>query len=312
MSHGSSSAESGDGPVALGAIELKIREDRVAVISIDVVGAKVNTIGSGLLRELGIGLDRLERCGDVRGLVIRSGKAGQFVAGADLREIERLIGEARDRLAGFFDAGHSVFGRLTRLPFPTAALVDGACLGGGLELALACDLRVATNSARTRLGFPEVRVGLIPAWGGTQRLPRLIGVRRALEMIGGGEAVSAEDAHAVGLVDAVAAEEDALRECVRLVQEANDTGRWRGARREREGALGGYEHLSTAEVDATRRRLVDGLEEGRGARRAAIDVIVEGCRMGLAEGIERERQQALEVFRTPEALAAVGRFFRKL
>ena len=127
-----------------------------------------------------------------------------------------------------------ILGRIGRLPFPTVALIDGPCMGGGTELALAMDERIASTSPQTKIGLPEVKVGLLPAWGGTQRLPRLIGVQPAVEMITSGEPVAAAKAAALGLVfDAVPAERlveegcrlvDYLRGERRLEAEPQDAG----------------------------------------------------------------------------------------
>ncbi len=113
---------------------------------------------------------------DLRGLLLRSGKPGQFIAGADLNDLAALAYITPEQAAGALGAGHQIFSGLSRLPFPTVALIDGNCLGGGTELVLSMDDRLASAAAHTQIGLPEVKIGLIPGWGGTQRLPRLIGL----------------------------------------------------------------------------------------------------------------------------------------
>src|SRR5262249_14858447 len=139
-----------------------------------------------------------------------SGKKSGFVAGADLKEFQTVRDAAAAEAVSA--AGQKVFARLAALPMPTIAAVSGACLGGGLELALACDYRLVFDSRHTQLGLPETQLGILPAWGGTQRLPRLVGLQRALIMILQGKQLDAREAYAWGLADALAGSEAELRE----------------------------------------------------------------------------------------------------
>src|SRR5262249_26548036 len=143
---------------------------------------------------------QLEKQTDLRGLLFRSGKPGQFIAGADLNELGALIAATPEQVRKGIEAGQALFNRISRLPFPTLALIDGNCMGGGTEIALAMDYRIAANNRATQIGLPEVKIGIIPGWGGTQRLPRLIGVHLALDMICSGEPIAAAKAASLGLV----------------------------------------------------------------------------------------------------------------
>ena len=176
--------------------------DGVAIVTISRPEA-LNTLTGELLLELGLALDLAESNLEVRALIL-TGAGRAFVAGADIGN----IGAIDDTFAGreFALVGQDVMNTLAALPYPTLAAINGFALGGGLELALACDLRVA--AARARLGLPEVGLGLIPAYGGTQRLPRLIGAARALDLILTGRHVAAEEALQLGLVNRVV--DDAL------------------------------------------------------------------------------------------------------
>ena len=131
--------------------------------------------------------------------MILSGKPDGFVAGADIEELQTL--QEPGQVIEMLQRGHALMNRLAELPFPTVAAIHGACLGGGLELALACRFRIATEHPKTKLGLPEVQLGLIPGLGGTQRLPRLIGVPAALDLILTGRQVDARKAKRLGLVD---------------------------------------------------------------------------------------------------------------
>lgn len=172
--------------------------DRIATVTIERPEA-LNALNGELMLELGLALDLAEADLDVGALIVTgSGKA--FVAGADIANLRELSEGFSGREAAL--AGQDLMNTLAALPFPTIAAVNGFALGGGLELALAADLRVAAPTAM--LGLPEVGLGLIPGYGGTQRLPRLIGTGRALDLILTGRHVDAQEALSLGLVNRVA------------------------------------------------------------------------------------------------------------
>ena len=187
-------------------------QDGVAVITIDRQEA-LNALDQDVLAELALAFDVAETDAEVRALVV-TGAGRAFVAGADIAELQRLSDAFAGREAALM--GQEVMNSLAAMPFPTIAAVNGFALGGGLELALAADLRVAAPGAR--LGLPEVGLGLIPGYGGTQRLPRLIGKGRALDLIFTGRHVDAEEALRIGLVDRVA--DDALQAALDLARQA--------------------------------------------------------------------------------------------
>jgi 3-hydroxyacyl-CoA dehydrogenase/enoyl-CoA hydratase/3-hydroxybutyryl-CoA epimerase len=175
--------------------------DGVLVLTLDVPGEKVNTLGKGMIAEFERLLSEVEADQSVRAIVIRSGKAENFIAGADIKEFTR-IGSAEEGEA-LSRAGHAIFDRLEGCRVPVVAAIHGTCLGGGTELALACRYRVASDDPKTSLGLPEVMLGLLPGAGGTQRLPRLVGLATALDLILTGRALKAPRAHKAGLVDEV-------------------------------------------------------------------------------------------------------------
>ncbi len=209
-----------------GALHLEELDGRIGLLTLDVPGKKVNTLSRAVLGELAGLVAHLEGRSDLRGLLLRSGKPGQFIAGADLGEIAALAHASQEEAAGIIDCGHQLFGRLSRLPFPAIALIDGACLGGGSELALALDERLVSTSPETKIGQPEVQIGILPGWGGTQRLPRVVGLHHAIDMICSGDSLSAEKAVALGYAfDAVPAER-LVEEGCRLIEHFQQTGEW--------------------------------------------------------------------------------------
>ena len=170
--------------------------ERVATITVNRPD-KLNALSDATIRELGEAIDAA-RADDAVGGIILTGAGRAFVAGADIAELSRHDGAGARALAL---AGQSVFRRFETSPKPTIAAVNGFALGGGCELAMACHVRIAADAAK--FGQPEVKLGLVPGYGGTQRLPRLVGRGRALQLLLTGELIDAAEAHRIGLVNAV-------------------------------------------------------------------------------------------------------------
>ncbi len=189
--------------------------DTVAVLTLDVAEQSANVLSREVLAELEQILADLAPQ-YLKGLILRSAKAGGFIAGADVREFER-IHEAPEATE-LARAGQRVLAQLAALPFPSVALIHGYCLGGGLELALACTYRVARDEGTTRLGLPEVRLGIHPGFAGTLRLPALIGDLPALDLMLSGRTVEARAARRLGLVDEIVPERHQLRAALALLR----------------------------------------------------------------------------------------------
>src|SRR5215210_8890813 len=176
-------------------------ENGVAVITFDLPGEPVNKLTAAVRVELEALLIGLRDEPGTRAVVLISGKADNFIAGADIEEFTALT--SQDQAARLSFEGQETVSRVETFHKPIVAAIHGACLGGGLELALACHYRIASDHPKTQLGLPEVQLGLIPGAGGCQRLPRLIGARAALDMILAGRSERASKALRLGLVDEV-------------------------------------------------------------------------------------------------------------
>jgi len=196
-------------------IQREIGDDRVCLLTFDRPESGANIFDAATMSELSEHVDAIERDNSVRGLIITSAKRSIFIAGADLKTLlkQAQTGELRD----FIAKGQRVFNRIAGLKIPSVAAVHGACAGGGYEITLACDWRVASDDPATRIGLPETTLGLIPAWGGSTRLPRLIGEDNAAEVILKGKLYSASEALKIGLVDEVASREQLLDAARRLI-----------------------------------------------------------------------------------------------
>ena len=193
--------------------KLEQRDDGVVVLSFDRAGTSVNTFAQEVLIELDSLLERLA-LDPPKGLVLRSAKTSGFIAGADIREFAEF--DARGNVNDAIRRGQQVFQRLAELSFPTVAAIHGFCMGGGTEISLACRYRVASSDPSTRIGLPEVKLGIFPGWGGSVRLPRLVGAPAAFDMMLTGRSLSASAARAIGLVDKVADPASLLEEAAKL------------------------------------------------------------------------------------------------
>jgi 3-hydroxyacyl-CoA dehydrogenase / enoyl-CoA hydratase / 3-hydroxybutyryl-CoA epimerase len=189
-------------------IRREIGDDQICLLTFDRPESGANIFDGATLDELNEHLDFVENDDSLRGVIIASEKKSIFIAGADLKT---LLQQAQTGdLRAFIAEGQRIFNRLAELRIPSVAAIHGACAGGGYEVTLACDYRVASDDPATRIGLPETTLGLIPAWGGCTRLPRLIGAEKAAEVILKGKLYSAQEAAKLGLVDEVASRDQLL------------------------------------------------------------------------------------------------------
>lgn len=191
------------------------REGRVGILVFD--NGPLNVSSKALVRQLGMRLEEVER-DETLGVLILTG-AGQkaFVAGADISGFPELAARDREEIRDYLLEDHQVFQKLTDLSKPTIAVINGLALGGGLELALMCDIRIA--EAHAKLGLPEINLGMFPGYGGTQRLPRLIGADRTKELIFSGRLLQAEEALEWGIVSHVVPKAEGMRAALSLSAE---------------------------------------------------------------------------------------------
>ena len=192
-----------------------IDEQWIAWLRFDLQGEKVNKFTAQVMAQLDAALDPLATNQAIKAVVILSGKPDSFIVGADVNELAAIkdIDDAREKA----QAGQQLFNKIAALEMPTFAVIHGPCMGGGLEMSLACDYRLATDHPKTSIALPEVNLGIIPGWGGTQRLPKLIGLPQALTMIMAGKPVNGRKAYRIGLADALVNEAFIEEQAVRFV-----------------------------------------------------------------------------------------------
>ena len=251
------------------------------------------------------------RAGTLRALLVESGKPDSFIAGADVTAIA-AVAESGDReiATGAVRAGQALFARIAALPVPTVAAIQGICLGGGTELALACDYRVCDDDDRTRIGLPEVQLGILPAWGGTTRLPRLVGLRAALGLMLTGKPARVSKARRIGLVDRVFPRQQFRERSLEFTRslaggtESAGRGR-RAARTKPRRGISGWLLDGTAPGRAivlrTARKQV--LKRTRGhypAPLSILDVVRKGLGRSVAASLELEARAAGELVASPQ------------
>jgi 3-hydroxyacyl-CoA dehydrogenase/enoyl-CoA hydratase/carnithine racemase len=279
-------------------------EDGFVTLAFAVPDHRQNVLTPGVLADLAAALDDLEARPPryrPRGLVICSARPGSFFAGADVARIDEVRSLPEAEIARLCDAGRALFARLSRLACPSVAVIDGVCLGGGLELALACDLRVATDAEHTLLGFPEVKLGLLPGWGGTVRLTRLIGPGPAVELIAAGESVGGAAAARMGLVDACVPAEQAIESAHRLIDAHGPSG-FVAARRRRQASAVELNPLEREFLEATSAAVILGRTGGHyPAPPAILRAILTGAAIDADAAGAIESAAFAKLARTPVA-----------
>ncbi|MCZ6554093.1 MAG: enoyl-CoA hydratase-related protein, partial [SAR324 cluster bacterium] len=208
------------------ALRCEMAEDGIAELHLDLQGESVNKFNRLTLQDLSAALERLEQADDVKGLLVTSGK-GVFSVGADINEFLPMFEQSEAELIEWIGKAQQIFSRLEDLPFPTVSAINGIALGGGLEAAMSTTYRVIAKPAE--VGQPEVRLGLIPGFGGTVRLPRLIGADNAVELIASGRNVKADEALKLKLVSAVVEPERLRDAALGVLKRAMAGEGWRKA-----------------------------------------------------------------------------------
>ncbi|WP_380179541.1 fatty acid oxidation complex subunit alpha FadJ [Kalamiella sp. sgz302252] len=285
------------------AFTFSLRADNVGVITFDVPGEKLNTLRAEFGEQLREAIAQARRQPQLAGLVFISGKADSFIAGADITMIAAC--RSAEEAAALARQGQKIMAEIAALPFPVVAAIHGACLGGGLELALACHQRVCSLDEKTRLGLPEVQLGLLPGSGGTQRLPRLIGASQALDLMLTGKTLRAKQAAKLGLVEEAVPRSILLETAVERVLKSRLPRR---ALPLRERLLNSPPGQALLFKLATRRAEA----KTRGnypATRKILSVVRTGLRHGRSAGYAAEAKAFGELAMSPESVALRALFF---
>jgi len=291
----------------LTALKLDIK-DGIGVITFDQPGSRANTLGQAVLAEFEMVLEQIEQRSDLRGVMLQSGKPGMFIAGADLKE----MGSAENDPAQtrkIVERGLGIIARFEALPYPTAAAIDGACMGGGLEVALGFDYRLAGSHPKTDVGFPEVKIGLYPGWGGTQRLTRLIGPALAVELICTGESVPAKKARDLGIVFDVVPSDRLQEEARRILDWSRQSEGWRQVRKRKQQPVGLSEEQQSFTFAVARAQVLAKTKGQLPAPLAALEAIAKGCNLPLADGLKIETDGFVPLVGSPISKNLIAIFF---
>lgn len=288
------------------AITLTYPQPQVALLTFDLPGKSANVLGAAVMAELAAHLQTLRNTADLQAVILTSGKPGTFIAGADIREFVGLM-DSPGQVTELVRRGQGILQQLGDLPAVTIAAIDGACLGGGMELALACDFRIVADSPKTQLGLPEVKLGLIPGWGGCARLPRLVGLPTAVEMITSGNPLSAIAAVASGLaVEAVASDQliPAALRLAALQWKAKDLLQ---IRKRRAGPVS-FSATELAFLQFTTAAKLAAEAKHQPAAMTALNLLIQSAALDLATAIARESIVFGELFGSPANRALVHVF----
>ncbi|EHH0682802.1 fatty acid oxidation complex subunit alpha FadJ [Vibrio vulnificus] len=287
------------------AFNLKIDEQNIAWLGIDVPNEKMNTLQAAFADEMKAIFAQLKDCSGLKGLIVHSLKPDNFVAGADVRMLEAC--KTAPEAEALARQGQELFQQLSDLPYPVVAAIHGPCLGGGLELALACDFRVCSDDDATRLGLPEVQLGLLPGSGGTQRLPRLIGLLPSLDLILTGKQLRANKAKKLGVVDACVPQTILLDVAKQFVEKGKKRAKQKVTTKEKLLSGSGLGRKFVFEQAANKTH-----EKTRGnypATVAILQVIQHGLEKGMKQGLELEAKRFGELVMSNESKALRSIFF---
>jgi 3-hydroxyacyl-CoA dehydrogenase/alkylation response protein AidB-like acyl-CoA dehydrogenase/enoyl-CoA hydratase/carnithine racemase len=266
-------------------IQRSVRDDQICVLTFDRQDSSANIFDRRTLTELREELDFIAGAPELKGVILTSAKRSIFIAGADLKSMSEAA--SPEEVRELIELGQAVMNRLAALTIPTVAAVNGAAVGGGYELCLACDYRVASTDRATKLGLPEIQLGLLPAWGGSTRLPRLIGLPKALDVILAGKTFAAKPALKRGMVDELAPAEYIVDVAARLIRRGKPS---RSAHRLTNNAL-----VATVIAARLRPKLLKKTRGHYPAVLKALEVVTRGISLLIPESLALERDGILEL-----------------
>jgi len=290
-------------------LRLDFVQPGIARITFDMPGSRANTLNQNIQAEFENVLTQLENTPNLQGLIFCSAKPGMYIAGADLKELISVLKPGNVDARTLTLRGLAFMARFEKLPCPTVALIDGACMGGGTELSLAMDYRLAGSHPKCEIGLPETKIGIIPGWGGTQRLPRLIGPSLAIEIICTGEPVKAQRAREIGIVWDAVPSEKILDEGLRLLAWSRESGDWKKIRVKKQQPVGLSEDQHQYTFAVARAQVLAKTKGQFPAPLAALDAIAKGCNLTLEEGLKVETETFLPLVGSTISRNLIAIFF---
>ena len=282
-------------------IQREVTDTGIAILTFDRPDSTANIFDHPTLDELNQHVDFLESEKSLKGLIIRSAKSKIFIAGADLNTFTREVNA--ERLAMVIERGQKTFDRIARLPYPTVAAIHGVAVGGGFEITLACDYRIASSDVATKVGLPETNLGILPAWGGSTRLPKLIGLPNALEAIMNGRTYPAEQALKLGMVDAIVHREQLIAFATKNIQQSG------GKKRSYKIHISNRPPLSKLVKSQAEKKALTRTRGHYPAPLKALEVACASLNISHEESLANEKNRFIELALTETAQNLIGIFF---
>jgi len=278
------------------------REGDLTIIWFDLPGEKVNKFSSTVMMEFATVVDEMERASDVKRIILASGKSSIFIAGADVSEFSKAT--SPEQAKEYTRFGQQTFHRFSKLPQTKVAAINGACLGGGCEIAISCDWRVMSDSPKAQIGLPETKLGIFPAWGGTTKLPRLVGLPAALDIILQGKQLDGRRAKKIGLVDEVVPQAILLD----VARQFSTRRRHRDANRTK-FYIEGNPLVRSVIFGKARKAVLKTTRGNYPAPLKAIEVMETGFAKGIDAGLAREVEEVVPLITGEVAQNLVRLFF---
>ena len=290
-------------------------EPDIALITMDAPDSSANILDDQMFQQLDQAMETLMDNSELAGAILYSAKPKIFVAGADLKQIVATLDWTDAEVVRFCEQGRAVMARFSRCPFVSVAAISGACVGGGLELALWCDVRVAADDPRTKLGLPEVKLGLVPGWAGTARLPRIAGLENSADLITSGRLVSADEANQMGFVDSVVEKDELINRSIQTIRKENET---RSFVEKRLAIMGTVGNIETAQgspptdqvVAEMGKRIVDNKDKiFPFAPAVVLEHMERTATLPITEAWDSESQAMAQVYGSPASRGLLNHFF---
>ncbi len=299
------------------AVAVSMATDDIALLTMDLPGTGANILNDQLFAELDQAMESLAQRDDLIGVILLSAKPNIFVAGADLNNIVAHLDWSDKEIIRFCERGRAVMARFSRCPFPSVAAIHGACVGGGLELALWCDHRIATDHRRTVLGLPEVKLGLVPGWAGTARLPRIAGLEHAADLVTSGRLVDGAEAKTMGFVDEVVSEDRLVESAIAMIGRTHTSRAFVTDRKSIMGPVPGIDPDDSESAIDTIKSVVETVGERIVSNRDiflyAPTVVLEHMTRTAATGIKQawdsESMAMAQVWGSPASRGLLNHFF---
>jgi 3-hydroxyacyl-CoA dehydrogenase / enoyl-CoA hydratase / 3-hydroxybutyryl-CoA epimerase len=282
-------------------IQREVSDAGIAILTFDRPNSTANIFDQRTLDELNAHLDFLESEKSVKGLIIRSAKPKIFIAGADLNAFTQDL--SAERIASVIEQGQKTFERIARLPYPTVATIHGVALGGGFEIVLACDYRIASSDSATKVGLPETNLGILPAWGGCTRLPKLIGLANALEAILNGRQYPAEQALEAGMVDSIVHREQLTTAGIKKIAQSGNQ------KRSQRSHLSNRVPLSRVVQSQAEKKVLARTRGHYPAPLKALEVACASLKLSPEESLTNEKNKFVELALGEAAQNLIGIFF---